>query len=789
MTRSGIRITIVSLALITAAAAAPRPVETPRLEEESTPGAAAPSAGPFAEPAHRPDAEADAILSAYHGEPFDDPPASAAVARAMARVRAEAAPGDEVFAMITVTDRHTGERRFLTRGTPSPEVALALHDPALGPRGVLYDEQENAVADEETETVVRSVHARAGVTYRKPDRDREEKRGLKKRNRGGGLSYRIDGDLRAAITSGQIDVASDALVSVNFRLAKVPRLSLPKERGSVMDGLLWVGLDVQAAREAAIIERKQAMAALQARLVARIAQLGGTVRYASWTAGSMIATVPANALRQLAARPEVLSMDLRTPGTADDSYQGDDIFAATDSENFDLNHSGDSGPPAGRHASIGSNVVIGQSEECIHTASPAWLDWAGGPSRLVTWECDNILCTQANYVDCIDRPHGNGVAGMMVADFMDGQDAFVSSPDDRIMTGTCPECSLLFVQDTDNDQKEESMDLLCDEEVDIYESSISHGQSCDGNGFLDASVEALADCDVVTVKSASNDGSTGGCTTNYPADHPWTFAVGGMTSKDACNTAADYYTADCPYSASASKGGAEYNGNGGITASIVDLTAPYNLGGVLSPGTANPVTYKNGGGTSYSAPIVAGLMAELMDWYSTHVSDALFFENRARNFMLLMGDRSVDSAGTARAINFYDDFWGGGRVGLVPFDDKGTWSVHRGACTLSGGSSCVFTLNVPAGATFLKASVWHDGTDYDDEPMIQLDLTPVNCGTAAQSTARRDSKAMLVYTPTFNPLNGCTRVDATVTNVVDTLSVQRKVHFAAYTDTEDERHF
>ena len=143
-----------------------------------------------------------------------------------------------------------------------------------------------------------------------------------------------------------------------------------------------------------------------------------------------------------------------------------------------------------------------------------------------------------------------------------------------------------------------------------------------------------------------------------------------------------------------------------------------------------------------------------MDWYHMHVNDALFFDNRARNFMLLMGDRSVDSAGT-----------------------------------LAGGTSCTFSLPVPAGATFPKASVSHGGADYDDEPIIGLELDPVNCGTVTKSTSRRDSKVMLVYTPTEIPLSGCTQVDVTVTNIVDTASVQRTFHFAPYTDTEDERHF
>jgi hypothetical protein len=47
---------------------------------------------------------------------------------------------------------------------------------------------------------------------------------------------------------------------------------------------------------------------------------------------------------------------------------------------------------------------------------------------------------------------------------------------------------------------------------------------------------------------------------------------------------------------------------------------------------------------------------------------------------------------------------------------------------------------------------------------------------------------MLVY-GNSSPLAGCTEVDMTISNILDTVAADRRFHYAAYTDVEDEQHF
>src|SRR4029450_5176632 len=129
------------------------------------------------------------------------------------------------------------------------------------------------------------------------------------------------------------------------------------------------------------------------------------------------------------------------------------------------------------------------------------------------------------------------------------------------------------------------MDFVCEQGVDIFQSSIAQGTSCDGNGALDAEIEAMIGCDVIFVKGAANDGSTGGpCTTQSPAAHPWTFAVAGMDADSPCTTASAYYTADCDFADGSSMGGGDYNGVAG-KASIIGIAPPRDHGRVLPPHT------------------------------------------------------------------------------------------------------------------------------------------------------------------------------------------------------------
>ena len=47
---------------------------------------------------------------------------------------------------------------------------------------------------------------------------------------------------------------------------------------------------------------------------------------------------------------------------------------------------------------------------------------------------------------------------------------------------------------------------------------------------------------------------------------------------------------------------------------------------------------------------------------------------------------------------------------------------------------------------------------------------------------------MLVY-GNATPLAGCTQVEMTIENIQDGVAADRRFHYAAYTDVEDERHF
>jgi hypothetical protein len=731
------------------------------------------------------DAEKQALDAAGRGKAFEDTPVSELLALTIDRVREMPVPPNEVFALVKVTDRRTGERRVFTRGTPDPMYGFYLDDPAKAPSGKVYAEMDSAWTEGEVEVAIRAVlldDAPSAEPSLGPHEEAE--RDLRERNGKAPGNFRIEQELRRVL--GEKSGDADEMIPVMIEIKQVPRLSLPKTSDPAHGGLLWAGLDIRAERESRMIERKQAMAELQGPVIQAIEKAAGVVEYASWTSGSIQTLLPRSAVERLAASPGVFSMEYIPPGHADSHrYLGDDIHIATNAEDYNPWHVGWHGLSS-KH-SYTSRIVVAMSEECVRQGVPPWR--TGGPGTAVRgqfWDIDpNSGATFGGLENCINNTshgstghaehrHGHWVLGNMAGDFMDGQESVLTTTQRRQRTGTCEECYFLFGQDWNLNERTRAHDWACARGADIFQSSISYGASCDGNGSFDGNLQSLVNCNVAYVQSAGNSGSTGGCTTSYPADHPWTFSVGGIDTENPCDTPGEYYTTVCNYEANASKGGANYDGCGGC-ADVNDLAGPYRVCNGLNPNSSNPTGRQCIQGTSFASPTVAGLMARTMDWYRQHVSSSIFYDNRVRNWMLLMGDRSAGANGAGQWLNTTDPRWGAGRVRLEPFDDLGCWSIFRGSVTLGRGASHTFSDAVPSCAQFYKAVVWHNGRDYSHEPMIRLTLNPTGCSTPTQSVNRLDSKSLQKMT-----LNGCTGVNITVRNIGVGFSGTRKFHVAAY---------
>lgn len=720
-------------------------------------------------------------------------PPSQVLTRALDRLQRDPGPPDEVYALVMVTERATGERVVFTRGVPDPEIPGYLRDMENAPPGLAYFETEQADSDDDVVVVVRSVRVRERNDAPGLSRAEEEELALQERNQGGRLNHRIDGALRSRIRSGRVDLSSDTLLPVNIDLRDLPRLHIPKAHTPVTGGLVLAGMELAAERERVIIARKQDVAERQAPLTEAIQAAGGKVIYAAWSSGTIVAQVPAHAIRSLAARPDVFRLDHRERRTENTHFTGNDYRPAFDLGDFvSAGYDGLNGVSS-KH-SYTSRIVLAMSERCIDDDNPAFQSYSGSFNRGWYYDCDPDPdpCTQWGVESCSgSNSHGTQVAGFMTGDFMDGQDSAVTDEDK--MTGTCEECRFFFLQDQNGyNDREKALDGACDLGVDIFESSVGGTSvSCDGEGSYDSSVQSLINCDAVYVQSAGNmDSDTGSCTTGFPADHPWTFTVGGIETRNDCRDDSDYYTSDCIYDQGASRGGATYDSGKG-TASIIDMAAPYRVGSALVPLTSGPVSTTQTQGTSFSAPMVAGLMATYMDWWHTEISTTVFYRNRMRNMFLLFGDRSNGSSGSSRRSTGHSIYWGSGRAGLVPFHNKSPWGIYQTICELGRKDTCTFNDSVSTSATFYKAVVWHDGRDYRNEPAIGLTLNPSGCSTSTRSSTRYDSKHMLVYAADASEgeLNGCSNVRITIENVPSGVSGSRDFYFAAYYETDDERNY
>jgi hypothetical protein len=193
--------------------------------------AAPPSTAPakkMSQVAHR---EGDAVETVALEAAGSDSPR---IAAAIARLRLKPAPAGEAFALIKVTDRQSGERVMLTRGTPDPSLDAYVSNPSTAPPEFVVAEQSTLAAEDGVEIAIRSMTvapSKFSVVEAGPvlSEDDEELLRLRDQYDGGPLPLRIDKDLRQALTArARLKNAGDEPIRVAIELRNVPHVQIPR---------------------------------------------------------------------------------------------------------------------------------------------------------------------------------------------------------------------------------------------------------------------------------------------------------------------------------------------------------------------------------------------------------------------------------------------------------------------------------------------------------------------------------------------------------------------------------
>lgn len=296
-----------------------------------------------------------------------------------------------------------------------------------------------------------------------------------------------------------------------------------------------------------------------------------------------------------------------------------------------------------------------------------------------------------------------------------------------------------------------------------YPAPGGHDIACDGTttgGLADAVMEAQLQ-NVLVMKSAGNNGHTGGCSLSDPGDLPSIFSVGSMLANPTSCTDANYAT--CGLSSSSSRGGIDATTPGGSPISNalagVAVVAPgcqaYRAYGYHPTPTAPDEEwfgFKTSGSctTSFAVPQVAGAA-------------------------LLAKDLSQG----------LDPSWGAGRIQMRRFDASGHvgtwgWEYYN---TVFTGSAQTHTRNLwgsgsePASLAQIKTYMMFFERDAAGIANLDLALRQANCASPDLVVdASWDVRKMVRLGPTAAGQQLCVRTYAANIPSGET----RKAHVFSY---------
>jgi hypothetical protein len=476
---------------------------------------------------------------------------------------------------------------------------------------------------------------------------------------------------------------AEATRVVMARLAHRPPLQLPSSaRALAADDPVFY-LEQERARVLAIEARKTEVRDAWEALVSAAPE-GVHLARTHWLVPDAQLIVSPFGLDWLTHQSEVAEIAAPSPLDPDDNH-GEEVRHATQVDQF-LTAGLDGELQSGRNP-LATGILLAVIDHSIDQNHPAWKDGASTSRVFDIWcgvtasgavrpdaDCQTTLPADPN--EQVDN-HGSNVAGLALADFMDGQVSGTTTNWREQRTGMSPESQLLFISGMDGEEGaferavEEGADVAVrsgTEKGPTLWCSLTHWQ----NDLVDAAMNAgvfwvntpgnqgpaTTQADIDSCLDASQNGAVPGqaCTVFPPGTAAGAFTVGATRKSGNLLTNSQYQCT--PH-------GPDTNGR-----RMIALVAPGGYEDDRIPRFDDDF----GGGpftaTSYAAPIVAGAAAN----YKHHLI-SMFGASTANlpgilyGHMMLMADGSASNGAYLDAT--IDSTWGGGRLAMRMFNGAG----------------------------------------------------------------------------------------------------------------------
>jgi len=493
-------------------------------------------------------------------------------------------------------------------------------------------------------------------------------------------------------------------------------LDLPQLEAAFLEDepALWL-----AASEERLLEietRKTALYGIQDSFLGEYAALGVSNTRNFWIFNGVKATFYSAAVEALLDDDRIARLEVFREANLSADNTGAEIIEATQMKQF--LDAGFDGHRYSYRCPWVSDIYAMIFDSSITQDHVAWRDGVGTDSRLISvyydrwgtgYELTNYTTKET------DEVHGNVVATQFVSDLTDGQDSNYTTESEQLKkTGMTTETVFTFVMSGFDGSVVEAAELAIAFGVDVINFSTNseeRDEFCDANHSQAIAINNMMHNGIFVVNSAGNEANAfpGICNVGPPATASGAFTVaayekGGHPVTEELNEA---------NIASFSSHGPDVNGR-----PLVQMTASSGREGEHVVSWENPLYIEESrGGTSYSAPIVAGAVANLKDFFihkfgvTLANKVGLLFAN-----MLIMGDGKIED-GVQTPTTPIDPRWGAGRLRMRMFNGAGMdtpwrhrWAYH----TLSQSEVFEIPVNPIAGTNepvsenveFFRAALW-----------------------------------------------------------------------------------
>ena len=516
----------------------------------------------------------------------------------------------------------------------------------------------------------------------------------------------------------------------------------------------WIGLglvettdELRAARASLLEERRQTIRAAQEEVARDVVDLGGSVTGFCTNLPCLNIELPADRVEAFARNASVSRLDLSVPLKEAGSVNGTVVAAGTQIQQF-IN--------AGMDGEWGSDVTVAIIDSGFDDDHPGFRDWSGNsPWRIRgRYKCGNFSCLGLTQFNSTHPEHGNAVAGLLIGDLRDGQDANYNTSWSRTArSGYAGEARAYLYQANTVSGMQVALDHTIDRFVkpSLVNMSILNTDGdpqCLGETATSQAVNDVFESGILPIIAAGNTGHDDDtdCLVNDPGAAIGAFTVGGHGS-GTTPALAEFDVRLGGIYASSSRGGTEGEGKG---RTIIDATAPAYRQLLFAENQGYDSV--GGGGTSYAAPTLAAGAVDFIDFYKRTFSDFIDDPGVLATHLLLMTDRQGESG---RLTEEFDPLWGGGRVKFRKFDTEGMdspWRFRNGMLCVDHDEEVVLPIKdgyaLRQEVDDFRAVIWwydrrhENGTAIDD---IDLRLETTDGEWLSDSSSWGDNKERVYH--------------------------------------------